>query len=318
MKRLMILAMIAAATGLRAAESGLVGDAPRLAAGTGIGLASMEGVPRSFGVGAFEAKITLRNLIELPLRGRFAVKVAESDEEAPSFRVLAAATIDLTLPSVNPEPVALVAKGEIPADCLWRDLLVAIDARDREIVLFRGFVAGEGERPPRVRRVAVRRVVPGEVATRSEALVPGEDFLPKGFRAAFVTPDGARSVHVKSAQRANWKVESVHRGDAKGWAKLAGELDKLDSVVSLAGFPSGVESNAFVRFVERGGTLWVNGANEDAEIAGLAAFAPAGHEPRRYGAREILMSRFTEDDILAGRLVSEGSRLRQLVSQATG
>ena len=35
-------------------------------------------------------------------------------------------------------------------------------------------------------------------------------------------------------------------------------------------------------------------------------------------AREILMSRFTEDDILAGRLVSEGSRLRQLVSQATG
>ena len=42
------------------------------------------------------------------------------------------------------------------------------------------------------------------------------------------------------------------------------------------------------------------------------------HDRDRYGAREILMSRFTEDDILAGRLVSEGSRLRQLVSQATG
>lgn len=42
------------------------------------------------------------------------------------------------------------------------------------------------------------------------------------------------------------------------------------------------------------------------------------HDRERYGAREILMSRFTEADILAGRLVSEGSRLRQLVSKATG
>ncbi len=38
----------------------------------------------------------------------------------------------------------------------------------------------------------------------------------------------------------------------------------------------------------------------------------------RYGAREILMAVFTEEDILEGRLVSPRSRLRQRVNQATG
>ena len=38
----------------------------------------------------------------------------------------------------------------------------------------------------------------------------------------------------------------------------------------------------------------------------------------RYGAREILMAVFTEEDILEGRLVSPRGRLRQRVNQATG
>ena len=38
----------------------------------------------------------------------------------------------------------------------------------------------------------------------------------------------------------------------------------------------------------------------------------------RYGRRQILMAVFSEEDILAGRLVSANGRLKQLVSQATG
>ena len=38
----------------------------------------------------------------------------------------------------------------------------------------------------------------------------------------------------------------------------------------------------------------------------------------RYGAREILMAVFTEEDVLEGGLVRSHSRLRQLVSRATG
>ncbi len=38
----------------------------------------------------------------------------------------------------------------------------------------------------------------------------------------------------------------------------------------------------------------------------------------RYGAKEIYAARFTEEDILAGKIVSEKSRLRLLVSKATG
>lgn len=42
------------------------------------------------------------------------------------------------------------------------------------------------------------------------------------------------------------------------------------------------------------------------------------HDWDRYGAREILMSVFTEEDILAGEIVSPQSRLRVLVNRATG
>ena len=38
----------------------------------------------------------------------------------------------------------------------------------------------------------------------------------------------------------------------------------------------------------------------------------------RYDRRQILMAVFSEEDILAGRLVSANGRLKQLVSQATG
>lgn len=41
------------------------------------------------------------------------------------------------------------------------------------------------------------------------------------------------------------------------------------------------------------------------------------HDRERTGAKEILMSRFTEDDVLAGRLVSNDSRLKMLVSRGT-
>lgn len=42
------------------------------------------------------------------------------------------------------------------------------------------------------------------------------------------------------------------------------------------------------------------------------------HDYDRYGAREILLSRVTEEDILAGALVSAGSYLRRLVNRAYG
>lgn len=42
------------------------------------------------------------------------------------------------------------------------------------------------------------------------------------------------------------------------------------------------------------------------------------YDYERYGAREILMAVFTEEDILEGRLVSPRGRLRQRVNQATG
>jgi len=38
----------------------------------------------------------------------------------------------------------------------------------------------------------------------------------------------------------------------------------------------------------------------------------------RYGAKEILMARFTEEDVLAGKIVSEKGALRLLVNKATG
>jgi len=38
----------------------------------------------------------------------------------------------------------------------------------------------------------------------------------------------------------------------------------------------------------------------------------------RFAEREILMAKFTETDVIAGKLVSEGSKLRILVSKATG
>ena len=38
----------------------------------------------------------------------------------------------------------------------------------------------------------------------------------------------------------------------------------------------------------------------------------------RYSDKEILLARFTEEDVLAGRLVSEGSTLRVLVNKALG
>ena len=42
------------------------------------------------------------------------------------------------------------------------------------------------------------------------------------------------------------------------------------------------------------------------------------YDRERYGAREILMAVFTEEDVLEGRLVSPRGRLRQLVNRATG
>ena len=42
------------------------------------------------------------------------------------------------------------------------------------------------------------------------------------------------------------------------------------------------------------------------------------YDYQRYAEREILMAVFTEEDILEGRLVGEGSRLKALVSKATG
>ena len=39
---------------------------------------------------------------------------------------------------------------------------------------------------------------------------------------------------------------------------------------------------------------------------------------QRFNAREILMASFTEEDVLAGMLVSEGSQLKQLVNRAEG
>ena len=42
------------------------------------------------------------------------------------------------------------------------------------------------------------------------------------------------------------------------------------------------------------------------------------HDFDRYGAREILLSKISEDDILAGKLVTDGSFLRRLVCKATG
>jgi hypothetical protein len=38
----------------------------------------------------------------------------------------------------------------------------------------------------------------------------------------------------------------------------------------------------------------------------------------RYGAREILMTRFTEEDVLAGKIIGKDSALRLLVNKATG
>lgn len=42
------------------------------------------------------------------------------------------------------------------------------------------------------------------------------------------------------------------------------------------------------------------------------------YDRERTGAKEILMARFTEDDVLAGRLVSGGSRLKIVINKATG
>lgn len=42
------------------------------------------------------------------------------------------------------------------------------------------------------------------------------------------------------------------------------------------------------------------------------------YDHSRYGAREILMAVFNEEDVLAGRLISPNARLRQVISRATG
>ena len=42
------------------------------------------------------------------------------------------------------------------------------------------------------------------------------------------------------------------------------------------------------------------------------------YDRERTGAKEILLARFSEEDVLAGRLVSRGSRLKALVNKATG
>ncbi|MBR2585003.1 MAG: exo-alpha-sialidase, partial [Thermoguttaceae bacterium] len=45
-------------------------------------------------------------------------------------------------------------------------------------------------------------------------------------------------------------------------------------------------------------------------------FLTSDHD--RYGQREIMAARITEEDILAGEIVTEGSKLKIRVNQATG
>ena len=42
------------------------------------------------------------------------------------------------------------------------------------------------------------------------------------------------------------------------------------------------------------------------------------YDRERYGDREILMAVFTEEDVMAGKCVTEGSRLKVIITKATG
>ena len=44
----------------------------------------------------------------------------------------------------------------------------------------------------------------------------------------------------------------------------------------------------------------------------------AVYDFERYGAREIYVARFTEEDVKAGKIVSENGALKLLVNKATG
>ena len=281
-------------------QAGLHPEAVKAAQKNGIALVRMDKVPDACKIGAYEASVTVKNIAETPLRGSFALMVATTDEEDPAFRKLASDRIDLTLASVSSEEKELMFKAEIGKDLVWRDVKVVIDARGQEIVLFDGFIPGEGERPARTKRQAKEQPIRrGQEVTHDE-VVKGDDFFLKEVKAVFVTPDGRKDASVAAAKDADWDVEDVFRGDAAGWQKLAAELDEVDAVVSTAGFPAEAPVEAISNFVAKGGLLWVNGGRDDAAFAGLSFLNPKARFPnvavREVGEKE------TDNHILVGAL----------------
>ena len=90
--------------------------------------------------------------------------------------------------------------------------------------------------------------------------------------------------------------------------------------------PWNIRNNLMAMLSEDDGKTWVGGLMIDTrpgvsypdgtEDADGRIYLTYDHD--RYGEREILMAVFTEDDILAGQLVSPASRFRVLVSRAGG
>ena len=250
-------------------QAGLHPDAVKAAQKNGIALVRMDKVPGDCKVGAYEASVTIRNLAETPLRGSFALMVATTDEEDPQFRRVASDRIDLTLASVSSEEKELTIKTQVGKDLVWRDVKVVIDARGQEIVLFDGFVPGEGERPARVKRQVKEQPIRRGAEVTHEEIVKGDDYFLKEVKAVFVTPDGRKGASVSAAKDADWDVEDVFRGDAAGWKELAAELDEVDALVSTAGFTPEAPVEAISNFVAKGGLLWVNGGKDNAAFGGL-------------------------------------------------
>ena len=278
--------------------AGLHPEAVKTAEKSGIGLVRMDKVPGECKVGAYEASITVRNLTEEPLRGSFALLVAETDEENPTFRRLASDRIDLTLASVSSAEKELTVKGGIPQDLLWRDVKVVIEARGKEIVLFDGFIPGEGERPARkVREIKEQPIRAGEVLS-CDKIVKADDYFIKSFSAAFLTQDGKKDGHVAAATAAGWKVRGIFADNRNGWKELAKNIDRFDAVVSMTGFTTEAPIDVISNFVARGGLLWVNGGRNDNAFSGLSWLYPKSPFPhvvvRTVGEKE------TDNHIVTG------------------
>ena len=291
MKKIIALGLV----GLSAvAFGGVHADAVAVAKEQGIGIDDMKGVPGEFRVGDFGFKVTIRNLEEKPLRGDVHFLVAESDDEEPKFRSLASGHIDLTLKSVKADPVTLELKGTVSPDLLWRDVKVVIaEATGKEVVLSDGYVNGTGRRPERLRKkeATQRKFVWAKNSTRAdEEIKKGDDLYPDGFRVAFIAKDGEADLYEESAERADWDVEDIYKSDAKGWRKLAKNLDDYDAVVTLAGFPEEIDGAAFTNFIAKGGCLWVNGAGAREDLFGLAAFVGTNRVP------DVKIRGFKDDD----------------------